>query len=581
MVIETASPRWEDTIYEVGSMLWETELYAYDTSSGGVGGNDILLGYDGRDTAFGGPGDDVINGDGDGTEEFLDAVNPEFSHITDVVPGTVDEDMLFGGDDDDAIWGGRHNDIMYGGHGGDFLDVRPREETDNGRHGANFRIIPRDPPLWFAFAFPENLQDVDFMYGGWDADALQADQAANGPDPGDRMADWAGGYNVFYLCPAGYGDFTITRSGSPFVRSYLQDLAEAGGAFMAAQNGESGFRDVGFVFPSERGQNSYPPHPDHPGHFTCVDYTGIGNGTAQADAGGPYSVTEGGDVSFDASASTGEGALSFAWFTDALTFDDGASATPMAAATGTDDGVERVLLEVGDAEGGFDLQWFEVTIENAAPTVDDPSMQTVFGTTTDLVVGFADPGTLDTHAAVIDWGDGTTCDTGDSEALCSVDAAGGVVVGSHVYAAPGSYAASVTVTDDDGASTTATGTIDVVVGADTAAAWMATDAWPLDPVSVAGVDHARDEAIAAMSLSSETERSSTLFAEVVATLLNGASGAETSCVADALSAADAWLVLHPPGSGLGDADKPWKSDGVDLWATLVDYNAGLMCAPAG
>ena len=70
---------------------------------------------------------------------------------------------------------------------------------------------PADPPSWFTCAFPENFQDVDFIYGGWDRDALQADQAANGPDPGDRLADWAGGFNVFYVCPAGYGDYTITR----------------------------------------------------------------------------------------------------------------------------------------------------------------------------------------------------------------------------------------------------------------------------------------------------------------------------------------------------------------------------------
>ena len=116
------------------------------------------------------------------------------------------------------MWGGRDNDILMGGHGDDNLDVRPREETDNGRNGANFRIIPRDPPAWFTWAFPENFQDVDFIYGGWDRDALQADQAENGPDPGDRLADWAGGLNVFYLCPAGYGDHTITRMGAPNAR---------------------------------------------------------------------------------------------------------------------------------------------------------------------------------------------------------------------------------------------------------------------------------------------------------------------------------------------------------------------------
>ena len=216
--IATNSPHWDDVINEVGSMLYETELYSFDTSAGGVGGDDVLLGYDGRDTAFGGPGDDVVNGDGDGTEEFFDLLQPEFTHIVDVDPLTADRDQLFGGDGGDAMWGGRDSDILMGGHGDDHLDVRPREETDNGRNGANFRVIPRDPPSWFTWAFPENFQDVDFIYGGWDRDALQADQAANGPDPGDRLADWAGGFNVFYLCPSGYGDYSGSHGWDRHIR---------------------------------------------------------------------------------------------------------------------------------------------------------------------------------------------------------------------------------------------------------------------------------------------------------------------------------------------------------------------------
>ncbi len=272
--IATNSPHWADRIYEAGSMWWATVLFAFDTSAGGVGGNDVLLGYDGRDTVFGGPGDDVINGDGDGTEEFLDAVNPEFSHITDIDPLTSDRDMLFGGDNNDAIWGGRDNDIVMGGYGDDYLDVRPREEMDNGEKGKKFAILPRDPALWFTFAFPENIQDVDFIYGGWDRDALQADQAANGPDPGDRLADWAGGFNVHYVWPAGYGDYTITRQGSPHSLLFLRQLVEASGAIGAATPGESGFRDLAYVFTNERGQNSHPPHPDHAAHFTCADLNG-------------------------------------------------------------------------------------------------------------------------------------------------------------------------------------------------------------------------------------------------------------------------------------------------------------------
>ena len=273
--IVSNSPRWEATIHEVGSLWWHTELYADDTSTGGVGGADVLLGYDGRDTAFGGPGADVMNGDGDGVEETFDPVTLEFTHITDIDPATVDEDFLFGGDDGDAIWGGRGNDVSYGGWGDDYLDVRPRDAGNNGKKGGQYAEFGRDRPAWFTYAYPENFQDVDFMYGGWDRDAMQADQAENGPDDGDRMADWAGGLNVFYVCPSGYGDFNITRSGAPQIREFLQNLAEAGGAYDTMTDGSSGFRDVAYVFTNQRGANSHEPHPDHAAHFTCANYGNV------------------------------------------------------------------------------------------------------------------------------------------------------------------------------------------------------------------------------------------------------------------------------------------------------------------
>jgi len=585
--IATQSPRWEDTIYELGSMWWETELYAYDTSAGGVGGADTLLGYDGRDTAFGGPGDDVINGDGDGVEEVFDADNPEFTHITDVDgddDNNDDTDMLFGGDDNDAIWGGRHNDVLLGGHGADFLDVRPREETDNGRTGAKFRMIPRDRPAWFTWAFPENFQGVDFIYGGWDEDALQADQAANGPDPGDRLADWAGGYNVFYLCPAGYGDFTITRSGSPFVQRFIQDLAEASGAFDAASNGESGFRDVGFVFPNQRGQNSHPPHPDHPGHFTCADYTGVGSGLAVANIAGADSVPEGGSASLDGTASSGYGSVAFDWSVNPFDVDDAGSAAPTINAAGLDDGSVDIGLEVIDGDGSYGLAKTSIEVTNVAPAVALNTMTTTVddGSAASIETGYTDPGVLDTHTAVIDWGDGSVCDTAVNSECSILGAEGsGVIAGTHTYAGLGSYVVSVTVTDDDGGATTEElGTVEVVPPRVRAAnTWITTDPWPADPLAVAGVDYGRDEAIGVMESGAKNERSGSLFRQLAAALLNAAHGADTSCVDDVVAAADGWLTANPPGSGVKDNSAAW-AEAEALWTTLRDYNTGALCVPA-
>ena len=83
-------------------------------------------------------------------------------------------------------------------------------------------------------------------------------------------------------------------------------------------------------------------------------------------------------------------------------------------------------------------------VRNVAPTVVSGPGQTVGkGESVNLLVPFSDPGATDTHTALIDWGDGKV------EAGV-VDPVSRTVRGSHVYALGGAYAATVTVTDDDG-----------------------------------------------------------------------------------------------------------------------------------
>jgi Ca2+-binding RTX toxin-like protein len=238
-----------------------------------VGGNDRMRGGPGGDWMHGGAGEDVMNGD-DGN------------------------DRLFGGDGDDDMWGGRHHDHLWGGFGADQLDLHPRVEEGLDPNDPNtvndcdplVDADPPDPAEWYEFGFEGglatttcdgNFEDIDYIYGGWEADAMQANVGDNGPRIGDRLMDWAGVYNLFVLCPATYGEFVSTRESSPHMTDFIHRLAEGDGALQPGPEGEkgaptheSGFNEIGFVYKKDIKFNSHPPYEGTPAHFTCtVDST--------------------------------------------------------------------------------------------------------------------------------------------------------------------------------------------------------------------------------------------------------------------------------------------------------------------
>ena len=168
----------------------------------------------------------------------------------------------------------------------------------------------------------------------------------------------------------------------------------------------------------------------------------LANGAPTSDPGGPYAVVEGSSILLNGSGSSDpdSDALTFDWSPGTF-LDNPSSATP--TSTGIDDGVEGLTLTVTDPGGLSDAAGTTVTVANVAPSVASitaPVDPAQVGTEITANGTFADPGVLDTHTAVWDWGDGST----SPGAVVEADGSG-TAGGTHTYTAPGVYTVTLTV----------------------------------------------------------------------------------------------------------------------------------------
>jgi hypothetical protein len=115
-----------------------------------------------------------------------------------------------------------------------------------------------------------------------------------------------------------------------------------------------------------------------------------------------------------------------------------------------------VTLVVTDELGGVGMDMLLVTVENVAPALDPLADQNVIvGRAFTVTAAFLDPGWLDTHTAVMDWGDGMTETLDLAAGLSGFDLA-------HAYDIGGVYTVTLTLADDDGGVDTAAFTVTVI-----------------------------------------------------------------------------------------------------------------------
>jgi PKD repeat protein len=115
---------------------------------------------------------------------------------------------------------------------------------------------------------------------------------------------------------------------------------------------------------------------------------------------------------------------------------------------------QTVTITATDEYGAETSAKFELNVDNVAPTIESITILPNVvqkGASISASASFTDPGVLDTHTAVWDWGD-----LSSNSGSVTESNGDGSVLGTHAYADAGIYIVTLTVTDKDGDADTAT-----------------------------------------------------------------------------------------------------------------------------
>lgn len=221
------------------------------------------------------------------------------------------------------------------------------------------------------------------------------------------------------------------------------------------------------------------------------------------DAGGTYGVDEGSSVVVTATGNDPEGRpLTFAWdLNNDNVFETPGQSITFSAAGLDGPSSQPIAVQVTDDGNLSATDHATVEVQNVVPTVgaiNGPAGPVQVNNPINVNANFTDPGVLDTHTAVWDWGDNTT-----SPGTVSETNGSGSVSDSHTYSSPGTYTVQVTVTDKDGGSGSSSLVVEVEIpnqSPDCSAATSSVDKiWPANhqfvSVDVLGVTDPDGDAV--------------------------------------------------------------------------------------
>jgi TolB protein len=169
----------------------------------------------------------------------------------------------------------------------------------------------------------------------------------------------------------------------------------------------------------------------------------VGNSAPAASAGGPYTGNEGAAITLHLSGSDPNAGDVLAYQWDLGDGTTGSGAAPPTSHTYADDGIYSITLIVSDGFVDSPPATTTATIANVAPGVAPfPGAEILVGETYGATGGFSDPGTVDTHTATVDYGDGS--------GAVPLPLAGYTFSLSKIYGSAGTFHVIVRVTDNAG-----------------------------------------------------------------------------------------------------------------------------------